>query len=562
MAPTYDILASAENNIYNAWQAMLFHYSCQKYAGHTPIIVVHGNDRPLMPGFQLIQRAGGRVQLTRNFRRNRGLVYARRNTAGTLACVRSDADYLVLCDPDTIFFRPLPMDEYFLTENQVSLDSVPYLNVKRNNLPVLEKVCNKAGLPLELLLQSPISGSVPHIVPAACREALSQQWLQNIELFEVHAPEPRASGVQLPLTASMWALVLAVHQLKLEPVITNFSIFNRDGGRQFSPSSSNIAMLHYRYGDSEFDKNHYSRQQDKCDMVWQASAREGTVNGFLCEQLHEADNYYKTTKLTSIQENHFVPPESIPDQVDVPDDTLLVISQREELEEHASLIEPLKGQKERDWFVQHAYFCLPLTMANQHGFIVRSLYDFWVKWNGGQTAEDIAIRKRPEDRDLFNAQLVQSHFGMSTVTIQNTWTFRTPKGINLMVVTPPNFAIDGIAHMAAVIETDNLRRDFTFNLRVTRQDEEIFIPKGSPIGCVLPYPRHFIDQYKVKLASEILEPEVAENERRTMRYHAIERSEYDVGNKHSIGRRYMVGEDIYGNKFEDHQITLDVDKKD
>ena len=126
-----------------------------------------------------------------------------------------------------------------------------------------------------------------------------------------------------------------------------------------------------------------------------------------------------------------------------------------------------------------------------------------------------------------------------------------------MVVPPPNFHIDGIGHLTAVIETDNLRRDFTFNLRVTRKNEEIFIPKGSPIGCVLPYPRHFIDHFQTQLASDVLDPEVVENERLTMRYHAMERGQYDVKNKHGVGRRYTIGEDVYGNKFSDHQTTLD-----
>jgi hypothetical protein len=74
---------------------------------------------------------------------------------------------------------------------------------------------------------------------------------------------------------------------------------------------------------------------------------------------------------------------------------------------------------------------------------------------------------------------------------------------------------------------------------------------------VLPYPRHFIDHFQTQLASDVLDPEVIENERLTMRYHVIERGEYDVKNKHGVGRRYALGEDVYGNNFADHQATLD-----
>ena len=54
---------------------------------------------------------------------------------------------------------------------------------------------------------------------------------------------------------------------------------------------------------------------------------------------------------------------------------------------------------------------------------------------------------------------------MGVVTIQNRFTFRTPPDVNLMTINPPNYWIDGIQHMTGVIETDNLRRDFTFNLK-------------------------------------------------------------------------------------------------
>jgi hypothetical protein len=557
MAPSYDIVTSAENNLYNAWQAMLFHYSCQEYAGQTPIIVVHGDGRQLRPGFREIQRTGGRVQYMRNFRHDGGFDYPPRNTAGSLFSVRSDADYVVLCDPDMIFFRPLPMEKICLEENEVSFDVVPYLNINQTNRGLLTDVCRRAGGSLELLKNSPISGGVPHIVPAALREPLSQQWLQNMEYFEPVASANKSRGVLIDWHATMWALVIAARQLNLEPVMTEFCLLNKEGQGAFSPDSSSKTILHYCFGDSVFDKKRYSRNPGLCEKVWQAEAPEGTLNGAICAQLSEAREYYNSAKTVSIQENRIVPEKNLPDQVEVPDNTLLMVTLREEFDQYTSLVEPLQGEKERDWFVPQAYFCLPLIMGNQHGFIVKSLYDFWVTWKGGDSRADVVIRKNIEDQKLFDVQLITSHFGMSTFTIGNRWTFRTPKGINLMVVPPPNFHIDGIGHLTAVIETDNLRRDFTFNLRVTRKNEEIFIPKGSPIGCVLPYPRHFIDHFQTQLASDVLDPEVVENERLTMRYHAMERGQYDVKNKHGVGRRYTIGEDVYGNKFSDHQTTLD-----
>lgn len=259
--------------------------------------------------------------------------------------------------------------------------------------------------------------------------------------------------------------------------------------------------------------------------------------------------------------NRFIPPENLADRVDVPPETIVVIGLDDDGEELArNLIQPLRGHKGREWFHDHAYSCLPLMIANQYGFTVKSLYDFWVTWTGGDNPDDVIVEKRPTDDSVHDQQLVTSHFGMGTVTIQNPWTFRTPKGINLITVAPPNFVLDGVMYMMAVIESDNLRRDFTFNLRITRPNEKFFIPKGSPIGCIMPYPRHFIDGYRVAMAGELLPQDVLDEERRTQFYHGTERLSYDTTNPNSKGFRYWDGLDIYGNRFPDHQKDLDPDE--
>jgi len=55
------------------------------------------------------------------------------------------------------------------------------------------------------------------------------------------------------------------------------------------------------------------------------------------------------------------------------------------------IIEPLKGKLKRDWFVNHAYFCLPLVIGNQYGFAIKSLKTFSVIWDGGDTPNNTII---------------------------------------------------------------------------------------------------------------------------------------------------------------------------
>jgi hypothetical protein len=107
--------------------------------------------------------------------------------------------------------------------------------------------------------------------------------------------------------------------------------------------------------------------------------------------------------------------------------------------------------------------------------------------------------------------------------------------------------------MTGVVETDNLRRDFTFNLKVTCKNTKLTIQKGEYIGCVLPIPRYFADGFDLEDAYSIYTKEQIEEEQLAMKDFGTERSMEDRHKKNGNGRRYHTGEDVYGNKFPDHQ---------
>ena len=240
----------------------------------------------------------------------------------------------------------------------------------------------------------------------------------------------------------------------------------------------------------------------------------------------------------------------------IPKNKLVTIPEHKSLDKSNELIvESLKGNFKRDWFIKHAYFCLPLVIGNQYGFGVKSLKTFKVKWNGGVSSADTIVEILEEDENA-DYQTISSHFGMGTVTIQNRFTFRTPPGVNLMTINPPNQFIDGIHHMTGVVETDNLRRDFTFNLKITRPDTEIIINKGDYIGCVLPIPRYFADSFDLVKASDILSQEEIKAEQAAMKAFGSERINDDPKKPHGNGRRYFNGEDVYGCPFANHQKKI------
>jgi tetratricopeptide (TPR) repeat protein len=242
----------------------------------------------------------------------------------------------------------------------------------------------------------------------------------------------------------------------------------------------------------------------------------------------------------------FIPPEIIPDTIQVPKETILLVP---DSEEYANPPHFAKPPQTRSWFDPYFYHCLPLVMGNQCGFLMLTTYGFVCRWNGSKELDAISIHHLdPEGEPSFVT--LESHFGFGILTIQSRYVFRTPKGINLMVKEPPNYPIDGFSWMNAIVETDNLRRDFTFNIKITRPNMDIYVPRNTPIGCLLPYPRYFLDGYNME---ELKDSEEIRKSKQTINYFAKERDDFDAAPRH----RYMEGVDIYNIEFEHHQKTLD-----
>ena len=114
-----------------------------------------------------------------------------------------------------------------------------------------------------------------------------------------------------------------------------------------------------------------------------------------------------------------------------------------------------------------AYRCLPLNIANAHGWEILTPKGFWAYWRGGTSTADVIIRP---DADMPPASVPISLFGQGTFTVHVQGLFRTPPGWNLYVGGSPNSAKDGVAPLAGVIETDWSPYTFTMNWRFTRPD--------------------------------------------------------------------------------------------
>lgn len=143
-----------------------------------------------------------------------------------------------------------------------------------------------------------------------------------------------------------------------------------------------------------------------------------------------------------------------------------------------------------------AYRCLPLAIANSHGWEVLSPCGFEARWTGGSGIDAVEIRLDPGTE---KRQAPVSLFGQGTITFHIEGIFRTPEGWNLWVGGPPNDAKDGIAALGGVIETDWSPYTFTMNWRFTRANHWVRFEENEPICFLFPVQRHALQEIEPKI---------------------------------------------------------------
>ncbi|HEY1385592.1 MAG TPA: DUF6065 family protein [Dongiaceae bacterium] len=135
-----------------------------------------------------------------------------------------------------------------------------------------------------------------------------------------------------------------------------------------------------------------------------------------------------------------------------------------------------------------AYRCLPLNIANAHGWEFLNIGAFSARWDGGEGSQAIDIRSSAP----LHARPT-SIFGHGVLTFHVHGLFRTEPGWNLLVGGSPNHPKDGIYPLSGVIETDWAPYTFTMNWKFTRTDHWVSFEEGEPFCFVYPVQRGMLE---------------------------------------------------------------------
>jgi hypothetical protein len=140
-----------------------------------------------------------------------------------------------------------------------------------------------------------------------------------------------------------------------------------------------------------------------------------------------------------------------------------------------------------------AYRCLPLLIANQHGWFILNVHKVRVIWNGGaaESALQVTCESGPEGMPC----PAISHFGHGVLTWNLNYLFRTPPGFNLWARGPANMWKPGIVPLEGIIETDWSAATFTMNWKMIAANMPVEFLPGEPICMILPVRRGEVETF-------------------------------------------------------------------
>lgn len=216
---------------------------------------------------------------------------------------------------------------------------------------------------------------------------------------------------------------------------------------------------------------------------------------------------------------------------------------------------------ERNWMDQtgegFAYRCLPLNIANAHGWLILNPTPFVASWRGGVKLDAVTIRAAEG-----SFPIAMSHFGSGVLTFGINALFRTDPGYDLMVTGPFNQPKDAIQPLSGVVETDWAPFSFTMNWKFTRKDTPVAFERDEPFCMIFPLRRGLVEEVVPEFHTLDSDPRVSEAYRRW----AESRSQFNKGLRQPNSpertqkwqKDYFRGDARFGEAPRDHRTKLKV----
>jgi len=158
---------------------------------------------------------------------------------------------------------------------------------------------------------------------------------------------------------------------------------------------------------------------------------------------------------------------------------------------------------------RHAYRCLPLSIANAHGWDILCPVAVAIDWNGGPRTDDLTVRRlngNADERPL--SSFCRSHFSSGIVTFHTDYIFRTNDEWHLLATGTFKAPKEGLYPLTGIIESNWLPYPFTMNGQMTKPGTIVF-EKEEPFCFVFPVKKRSVRDCQPEIHDIAEDPEFA-----------------------------------------------------
>jgi len=220
----------------------------------------------------------------------------------------------------------------------------------------------------------------------------------------------------------------------------------------------------------------------------------------------------------------------------------------------------VSARPSRSWMDQftdrHPYRCLPLSIANSHGWELLCPIPVEITWNGGPGVGDLTIRglkALPGGRPI--EHFCRSNFSQGIATFHLDYIFRTERGWDLLATGPFNYPMENAYPLTGIIEADWLPYPFTMNWQILRPGRVLF-GENEPFCFIFPIPKQALIDCQPEIIRLTDDPELARQhdafrasrDEFMKRFHAGD----PTAARQAWQRHYFVGRHPDGTLAEDH----------
>lgn len=131
-------------------------------------------------------------------------------------------------------------------------------------------------------------------------------------------------------------------------------------------------------------------------------------------------------------------------------------------------------------FDKHAYMCFPMALTNRLGWGISFPEDIVFIWDGidDTTPNHVKVLK--------GEQYASPKRGNATLSFESGLIIKTDEDVTMLTMPVPNQFIAGTQCFTTLISTSFYMPEFPLAWKITKANEEITIPAGTPVASILP----------------------------------------------------------------------------